>query len=205
MPGLHPQLPASELQVVLKELTRMTRLDLRLKDVPGKVTPQDASKRVKELGANAVVFLTSCDHCDVTMLSAPENGWTIINAAAITKGAKDNVFAAARLRKEMMRGYFATAGSMNSQYPGSIMGFVGSPSDLDKLVEEVPMDVVMRTTDCLAKMGVTPIRYTTYKRACEAGWAPPPTNDIQKAIWEKNNSAKERGPENALHIVPPKK
>ena len=25
----------------------------------------------------------------------------------------------------------------------------------------------------------------TYKEACEEGWAPAPTNEIQKAIWDK--------------------
>ena len=25
----------------------------------------------------------------------------------------------------------------------------------------------------------------TYKRACREGWAPTPTNDVQRAIWEK--------------------
>ena len=25
----------------------------------------------------------------------------------------------------------------------------------------------------------------THKKACQEGWAPAPTNDVQKAIWEK--------------------
>ena len=26
---------------------------------------------------------------------------------------------------------------------------------------------------------------STYKKACEEGWAPNPTNEFQKAIWDK--------------------
>ena len=65
------------------------------------------------------------------------------------------------------------------------MNYVGKPSDLDKLVEEVPVDISMRTIEYLSKMGVTPIQYTTYYRAVQQGWAAAPTNDIQKAIWDK--------------------
>jgi len=33
--------------------------------------------------------------------------------------------------------------------------------------------------------GVTPARKGTYESACQQGWAPAPTNDVQKAIWDK--------------------
>ena len=37
----------------------------------------------------------------------------------------------------------------------------------------------------LPELGVTPWKETTYKRACEEGWAPAPTNEYQKAVWDK--------------------
>ena len=46
---------------------------------------------------------------------------------------------------------------------------------------------------------------STYRKACREGWAPAPTNDVQKAIWEDINATKERGPANALPIPSPKK
>ena len=42
--------------------------------------------------------------------------------------------------------------------------------------------------------GITPIYRTTYRQACIEGWAPAPTNDFQKAIFERDKSDKERGP-----------
>ena len=33
--------------------------------------------------------------------------------------------------------------------------------------------------------GVTPGNIETYETACCQGWAPTPTNDLQKAIWDK--------------------
>ena len=35
------------------------------------------------------------------------------------------------------------------------------------------------------RMGVSPTRKGTYEAAVKQGWAPAPTNDIQKAIWDK--------------------
>lgn len=183
--NMQMKVPASELEKTVKQLIGMTRLDIRFVNVPGEVSPSVANKKVKELGANAVIFITDSDKCDVSLLCAPENGWTIINSSVVTKDAKNEIFAAARLRKELMRGFFAATGAMNSRYPGTIMNYIGKPSDLDKLVEEIPVDMSMRTIDYLAKMGVTPVQYTTYQRAVQNGWAPAPTNDIQKAIWDK--------------------
>jgi len=36
------------------------------------------------------------------------------------------------------------------------------------------------------------------------GWAPAPTNAYQRAVWDEVKSEKERGPSNALKIVPGK-
>jgi hypothetical protein len=194
--NMQMKVPASELEKTVKQLIGMTRLDIRFVNVPGEVSPSVANKKVKELGANAVIFVTDSDKCDVSLLCAPENGWTIINSSVVTKDAKNEIFAAARLRKELMRGFFAATGAMNSRYPGTIMNYIGKPSDLDKLVEEIPVDMSMRTIDYLAKMGVTPVQYTTYQRAVQNGWAPAPTNDIQKAIWDRIHAA----PKNPMKI-----
>lgn len=37
--------------------------------------------------------------------------------------------------------------------------------------------------------GIEPVRRTTYKVAVEEGWAPPPTNDFQRAIWDAAHAA----------------
>ena len=47
---------------------------------------------------------------------------------------------------------------------------------------------------------IAPIRRTTYKVACEEGWAPPPTNEFQRAIWDAAKAAT-----NAPAATPPAK
>ena len=46
-----------------------------------------------------------------------------------------------------------------------------------------------------------PYRLTTYRKACEEGWANPPTNDVQKAIWDKVHAL----PTEPLKIKPEEK
>ena len=42
------------------------------------------------------------------------------------------------------------------------------------------------------KLGMQPQRMTTYRKAVEEGWAPAPTNDLQRTVWEevKNQNKK---------------
>ena len=64
------------------------------------------------------------------------------------------------------------------------------------LKDLLPHDVVTRQLKYLAAMNVTPKVRITYKKACEEGWAPAPTNEFQKAIWEKVHAA----PKNPMKI-----
>ena len=57
----------------------------------------------------------------------------------------------------------------------------------------------------LPQAGFEPAIIATYETACREGWAPAPTNDVQKAIWAKTLDEKERGPTNPITIPPPKK
>lgn len=55
----------------------------------------------------------------------------------------------------------------------------------------------------LPAVGFEPAVVATYLTACREGWAPAPTNDFQRAIWERALSEKERGPTNPIRILPP--
>ena len=138
------------------------------------------------------------------LLAAPENRWAVVNVA--TLGGKDvaEPFFRARVEKELTRGFCLLCGAMNSNYPMAVVGPVVRASDLDKFVDAgLPVDVVARFAPYLKPFGVTPYRTMTYKRACVEGWAPAPTNDVQKAIFEQVKADKERGPTNPLKISPP--
>ena len=71
-----------------------------------------------------------------------------------------------------------------------------SVKDLDTVQEFIPIDMGARWTDYLKNLGVTPAYQRTYKQACIEGWAPNPTNEYQKAIWDRVHAA----PKNPMKI-----
>ena len=66
-----------------------------------------------------------------------------------------------------------------------------------------PMSMKMIVANC-NKRGIPTLRHGTYRSACEHGWAPAPTNDVQKAIWERVKAAKAAAT-NAPAATPPAK
>ena len=125
-----------------------------------------------------------------TLLSAPESRWVMVNVAPLAKGAGEKPqFFAARVQKELTRGFCLLAGAQNSGYPDALVGCITNPEDLDRFADcRLPIDVMNRFAPYLKGYGITPKVYSTYKKACEQGWAPPPTNDVQKTIWQKVHS-----------------
>ena len=152
----------------------------------GEVKMAEALKTQPKDGAAIAVLLVDDAEYDVPMFAAPEKGWAVVNVAGLKKDAKSDAFVAARTSKEIIRAALYVCGGANSQYEGSLMRAVKEPKELDDLMNSnAPMDVVGRTMTYLPKFGVSPNPYTTYYMAVQQGWAPPPTNDVQKAIWEK--------------------
>lgn len=148
------------------------------------VSPKTASDIMKRSDAQVAVFLTSCDECSIPMLVAPDVRWAIVNVAALAKDAKNDVFVAARTRKTLMRAFLCAAGAMNSQFEGSEMAPIKHVADLDKVIEDPPLDVIMRVEAVLKFAGVIPAEYTTYLNACQQGWAPKPADEYQQKIWD---------------------
>lgn len=120
------------------------------------------------------------------LLSAPESRWAMVNIAPLTKGAGEKPqFFAARVQKELTRGFCLLAGAQNSGYPNALVGCITKPEQLDKFADcRLPVDVLARFVPYAQGYGITPAIESTYRKACKEGWAPPPTNDYQKAIWD---------------------
>lgn len=122
-----------------------------------------------------------------TLLHAPEQRWTMVNVASLKAGDGEKAaFFEARCRKELVRGLSLLCGTQTSNYPNSLLLSVTKPEDLDEFVsDKLPVDIPARFQPYLKRLGITPLEMVPYVRACREGWAPAPTNDIQKAIWDK--------------------
>lgn len=171
---------------VIESETKMFKFKVEcVKNAGEKPSPKNAAKKMKELGADVAIFLVECDECETPLLVAPDSGWAIVNFAPILKDAKNDAFKANRTRKTLTRAFYATCGAMNGNQSGSLMGTVTKAEDIDRLGDAVPLEVVQRIKESLEKRGVTPEFITTYRRACKLGWAPMPTNAVEKAIWDE--------------------
>ena len=133
---------------------------------------------------NATLFLVD-DANLPAILVAPENRWALLNFNVVAK-EKRPAFFQARSKKQISRALALLCGASNSQFPGALTRGIVNEEDLDKNIDYVlPMDIFKRMRSYMEPLGVTPAIYSPYDSACEEGWAPPPTNDVQKAIWDK--------------------
>ena len=142
---------------------------------------------MKSLDA-AVVVVVVDDDTTPAMLVAPEDHWGVVNVAKLvddlpTEKAKTR-FIGSRTTKEVIRAFSLLCGGGSSQFPGNMMNAT-SLRKLDTTVDSIPVDMVGYYQDYLKTLGVTVRATTSYKTACREGWAPAPTNAIQKAIWDK--------------------
>lgn len=132
-------------------------------------------------------------------LIAPEARWAVVNVAPLASGRGEKpAFFEARVRKEIARIGCLLFGGVGSDYKQNLLSFVGDPEGLDRsATDNLPVDGVQRCGRYLHDLGVRQWRLVTYRDACQQGWAPLPTNDFQKAIWE----AVRKIPEKPLKIT----
>ena len=122
------------------------------------------------------------------LIVAPEEGWAVVNIAPLAAGQDGKLNFARRVRKEIYRAFGMVAGGCGSSYQGNLLDPIRTPDDLDMYPEsdlQMPIDMLQKMSKFCDKFGVRPWRMTTYRRACHEGWAPAPTNEFQKAIWDK--------------------
>ena len=148
------------------------------------------------------IVISNCGKDKPALVVFPEERVAVVNEDAAVKfahGEEANI----RLVKECWRGIGFITGAGYSQNDAGVMQPVGSPLELDAVEWQVihPMSF-QQMSKFFKKYGAKRGRRTTYLRACEEGWAPAPTNDYQRAIWDEVKSA---AATNAPSATPPAK
>ena len=121
-----------------------------------------------------------------TLLIAPEDKWGRLNVARLASDSPDIGTLHRRFTKELWRCYGMTLGAFNSGYSPCVMRTVFTLADLDRDSSLMPCPLVydkIQGVNNTLKVDAT--RRVSYKKACQEGWAPQPTNDVQKAIWDQ--------------------
>jgi len=177
-----------EISAPVATMTRILRHDICL-EAPVKEEPfslSNAQSLMKAQQAKGAIFLVE-DDVMPTVLVAPEAAWGVINVRKLNADKPNPLLLAQRTRREMWRVFaMVNGGGSNTKMGKCVMQTVLSLGDIDALGAEAfcpePVNAVVAH---LNKLGIKEYQTTTYRKACEEGWAPAPTNDVQKAIWEK--------------------
>ncbi len=163
----------------------MLRLPALRKDAPTD-TPLTAALAALKDPAVAAVVVVGDSAGYPALLVAPESRWALVNVAAL--GGPDTApdTLAERTIKEVWRAFGYLMGAAHSNFETCLMKPVLAPADLDalkvKCISPEPLNKILAHAQ---KLGIKPARMTTYRKAVEEGWAPAPTNDVQKALWDE--------------------
>lgn len=175
---------------VLKQIKLFFRIDTGCVKPSEKAEVANAARLIFKAGGNVGVFLVERDDMP-TILTAPQNRFAFVNVKPLKSDAPDAEKLASRIRKELWRGFAFICGGGTSDTPGCVMNPVMSLGDLDYIgTEMISPDGGKAMSTCFKMIGITPYRQTSYLQACREGWAPAPTNEYQKAIWEKIKNGK---------------
>ena len=148
--------------------------------------PGDPAEQVKAAKGRLGVVVTS-DEKTPALLLAPEDGWGVVNVRKLDQFATQEAkvkFFATRCRREIARAFVGVAGGLFSTYPDNMMDTTDIAT-LEMMPDDIPYDKIISAQKFLKAYGYAPLRRVPYGKACREGWAPAPTNDLQKAVWEK--------------------
>ncbi len=154
-------------------------------------TVANAGELKKKHRANFAVFIVDDGNLPPSLI-AVEAQWAILNVGALAVGGANEELVRIRAKNEFSRVMTILCGGFCSQYPAPLMNFVVDVPDLDRCLAEPPGDMTARMKGYLEKRGVKPERKVFYRKACEEGWAPQPTNEYQQAIWDKVHAMPEK-------------
>lgn len=131
-------------------------------------------------GASAAIVLADEPALPLSVV-AVENLWGLLN---VGKLGTENVDL--RFTKEFIRVTTIAFGASLSRFKGSPLSSVSSAAMLDDYpTDNYTYDCQQAIVKNLMNLGMMPRIRTSYKKACEQGWAAQPTNEFQKAIWDK--------------------
>ena len=182
------RIPDNVFNWVLQQITQTLAIPIRIEKCDAPLEDNFAPIRKAWEGTNdtgAVVSVVDIPGW-TSILVAPEDGWVQVNIAALSKDSPEAEVLETRAKKELWRAFVLLFGGGNARFGKDLMRPINSLADLDSSPNLAPgPEPFNAILDGARARGITCIRRTTYKAACEEGWAPAPTNEFQRAIWDK--------------------
>lgn len=121
------------------------------------------------------------------VLTATEDGWAVLNVSQINADKPEQKQLSERIFREVYRVFGFLNGTTDPEMmPQCVMKPSHGVKGLDELVcRNYSPSSFAKIQAYLAAEGYKQKQSGTYYDACEEGWAPAPTNAVQKSIWDK--------------------
>jgi hypothetical protein len=175
----------SEFQRMAFDLTTSLMLPWEVKTVSETENFQDLARKMLRGGSPGIVVVTENGDAPA-LLVAPEEGWSIVNISKLKENATSDEILSNRFTKELCRAAAWAVGGGNSAFQPCLLRGFSSMKELDKCpLLNLGPESINKIIDEANRRGVKSVKLASYRQACREGWAPAPTNDIQKAIWDK--------------------
>lgn len=161
--------------------------------------PAEPLEILKASGANYAVIVVDDPKYPTSMI-VPEEAYAVVNVGkykANLKLPEDRAVYERRCARGALKAFVLLCSGGGSRYPAGV-AFTHNVRELDGVHDKLAVDTQDSIKKYLGAVGITPLRRTIYRRACEEGWAPAPTNEFQKAIWDKVHAL----PANPIKIKP---
>ncbi len=144
-----------------------------------------ADQLASEDGVGAGVLIVDDDSLPITLV-APEKRWTIFNIKPLLTDSPAQERVEERFNKILWCAVARTLGAGYSAYKPCVLVPFTSLAALDRNPATKPCpEPFNKMIDTGAEYGIKTITIASYRDACRKGWAPAPTNNVQKAIWDQ--------------------
>lgn len=175
-------IPRSVIADALATIDRQVKIQVKIVDVENIKIGSIGEEIAIANGGGGVAVVADAEL--PAIIAAPEDGWGIVNVARLKDSDESKFYS--RTRKEILRAFALAAGAMYAAQGDFVLQPVRKPTDLDNLQREEFGAIILNIFPLsLPYLGITPWQQATYVKACEQGWAPAPTNEVQQAIWDK--------------------
>jgi len=120
------------------------------------------------------------------VLASPDSRWAVLNVAALSSDGPTPEKLFERFTKVYWCAVARALGVGNSCSLGCVMIPFTNLSELDRIgVLQPSPEPFNKMIDSAAAYGIRTLSIASYRDACRQGWAPAPTNDVQRAIWDE--------------------
>ena len=181
--------PPDRLEVALQRIRDTFHFSVYLRDAEWKNMPELADLAATRKHAVVVALVDSPAYPQ--LLTAPDDAWGIVNLAPLKADRPKPEVLEARVLKMMMRGFAVSIGGLWGTQMGDVLHSADTLQQLDANTGKVPGPMAFENIYTRGKaLKVATGGTVSYRQACKEGWAPAPTNDLQRGVWNEFHPAK---------------